>query len=164
MAKRPCNLDISGAFDREKKQAEDVIQYCLNIVISQVCAELKNKKKKEVRFGEEAKKHDGPKLSKQIAEFLVHNYFEKASITSYNDIKILLSKRYGHIDIQTLDTTKHLLNDVKERLEKIPSHIIDSGIPLLKQCMGAYSLRLRKEHEVDLKKLIRMYDMSIKIP
>ena len=171
MAKRPCCLDISGAFDREEKQPEtneefeDVIQSCLNVVIAKVCEQFKDEKKaKKVRFDEGAKKHDGPELSTQIAEFVIYNYFEKPRISCYNDIKRLLVKRYGHIDIQTLRGAKSLLNDMTGRLEKIPSYMVHSSISLFRRSMGTRGLKLGKRHESHLKKLVGMYIASMYMP
>lgn len=154
---RPPALPLYDAImKKDDEHPDEIIRSIINEITNKVCNQNKISGK-TVRFSEDTKNYDGPKLYKQITEIIIYSFFEKKIIQSSYDIKYLLNKKYGDINKETLTDAKNLMNNLLERLKQISSYDANTNVNLFKDMTGSHGLKLRKVHEPWLKRLITMF-------
>lgn len=163
---RPPSLPLSDVImTGENDHPDEIIRSIINEITNKVCHQFNNKTelKKTVCFTEDTKKHDGPQMCKQITESLVYAYFEKQIIRSSQDLKALLYKKYGDINIEILTDIKELMTNLLDRIKQINPYDNKTRVNLFKDITGYYGLKLGKIHEPFLKILIQMFTCIIYI-
>jgi hypothetical protein len=161
---RPPILPLYDAIMKgDNEHPDEIIRSIINDITNKVCNQFnnQNKTKKIVRFSEDTKEHDGPLLYKQIAETLVYSFFEKKIIRRSQDIKSILDRTYGGINIKTLIKTKNVMDNVLKRIKTISSYDRISSVNLFRDMTGIHGLKLGKIHEPHLKKLIKLFTRII---